>query len=149
MPYFSAKFQICLFIHLKFLVIFVKNSFHGPIQRPLVQILENPGAHVKHFLMLHPTANFQVSRFIHSRLLALLKKKNLKTPAGPQSKFRKTLGHVSTILACFTSPQNFRSLDSSTPKFQPYLRKRENYGSIAPFSYQIQKIGLKNSKILI
>ena len=123
MSYFSAKFRVCWFIHLKFLVIFMRNSFHSLIQKPLVQILVNPGAHVKHFLMLHPAAKFQVSRFIHSRVLALFKKKKCKSPSGPQSKFWKTLGHVSKTFAYFTSPQNFRSFDSSIPKFQPHLRK--------------------------
>jgi len=71
----------------------MKNSFHGPIQSPLVQILESPGAHVKHFLMLHPAAKFQVSRFINSRVLALFKKKKFLRPEqAPSPNFGKPWG---------------------------------------------------------
>ena len=58
----------------------MKNSFHGPIQRPLVQILKNPGANGKHFLKLHPSAKFQVFRFIHSKVLTIFKKKYFLGP---------------------------------------------------------------------
>ena len=99
MPYFSAKFRVCWFIHLKFLVIFMKNSFHGPIQRALAQILENHGAHVKHFLMPHPAAKFQVSRFIHSRVLALFKKKEFLRPRqAPSPNFGKPWGTCQQFL---------------------------------------------------
>jgi len=55
----------------------MKNCFQGPIQRPLVKILENPGTHVKHILILHLSAKFQISRVIHSRILATFKKKGI------------------------------------------------------------------------
>ena len=116
--YFSAKFQVCWFIHSKVLApspgpwvkfwktsslihskvlaIFRKNSFQDPI-RTLVQILKNSGTRVKYFCMLYLSAEFQVHRFIPSKVLFILRKTIFKAPSGPWSKFWKTPGHVSNI----------------------------------------------------
>ena len=61
----------------------MKNSFHGPIQGPLVQILENLGASVQNFCMLYPSSKFQVSRFIHHKVLAIFKKNSFRDSIRP------------------------------------------------------------------
>ena len=58
----------------------MKNSFHGPIERPLVQILENPGAGVEYFYMLYFSSKFHVSRLIHPKVLAIFRKNSFRDP---------------------------------------------------------------------
>ena len=82
MVYLSSKFQVFRFIHSKVLATFKKNSFQDPI-RPLVQILENPGARVKNVCMLYLPSKFQVSSFIHPKDPAIFRKKNFEGPIRP------------------------------------------------------------------
>jgi len=78
----AAKFQVSRFIHSKVLAIFKKKYFQDRI-RPLVQILENPGARVKYFCMLYLSSKFQVSRFIRSKVLAIFRKNRFRDPIMP------------------------------------------------------------------
>ena len=118
---FSAKFQVFRFVHSKVPAIFKKNSFQSPIGL-LVQISKNPGAHVKYFLMLHPSAKLGVSRIIHPEVLTILQENSFEGPIRPLVQILTNLGHVTDIFSCFNSMQNFRSLGTSIQQFQPYLR---------------------------